>query len=101
MIEAAPSFVRRTLVAALPPPPQKVGALHVLRERLFGGSVSSILTLLAAALLAVVAWPTIRFLLVDAVWEGADRSACLMETAGRTVGACWPFVAAKFDQLMF
>jgi general L-amino acid transport system permease protein len=25
----------------------------------------------------------------------------LPETAGRDVGACWPFIAAKFDQLMY
>jgi general L-amino acid transport system permease protein len=39
--------------------------------------------------------------LVDAVWQGTDRTACLAETVGRDVGACWPFIAARFDQLMF
>jgi general L-amino acid transport system permease protein len=102
MDQAAPAgFVRRTMVAALPPPPRKIGAIRMLRERLFDGPFNSILTLLSLVLLAALAWPTFRFLLVDAVWEGADRTACLSETAGREVGACWPFIAAKFDQLMF
>jgi general L-amino acid transport system permease protein len=102
MALAAPAgFVRRTMVAALPPPPRKTGAVRLLRDRLFDGPFNSILTLLSLVLLAAVAWPTFRFLLVDAVWEGADRTACLSETAGREVGACWPFIAAKFDQLMF
>jgi general L-amino acid transport system permease protein len=102
MAQAAPaSFVRRTMVAALPPPQRKAGALRILRERLFDGPLNSILTVLSLALLAALAWPTIRFVLVDAVWEGADRRACLSETAGHEVGACWPFIAAKFDQLMF
>jgi general L-amino acid transport system permease protein len=102
MAQAAPaSFVRHTMVAALPPPPRKAGALRILRERLFDGPLNSILTVLSLALLAALAWPTIRFVLVDAVWEGADRTACLSESAGHEVGACWPFIAAKFDQLMF
>jgi general L-amino acid transport system permease protein len=102
MNEAAPaSFVRREMVAARPPPHAKTGAARVLRERLFNGPANAILTLAALALLAALVWPTIRFVLVDAVWEGSDRSACLMETTGREVGACWPFIAAKFDQLMF
>jgi general L-amino acid transport system permease protein len=102
MTQAAPAgFVRRTMVAALPPPPRKTGAVRMLRERLFDGPFNSLLTSLSLVLLAAVAWPTFRFLLVDAVWEGADRTACLSETAGREVGACWPFIAAKFDQLMF
>jgi general L-amino acid transport system permease protein len=102
MNEAAPaSFVRREMVAARPPPHAKTGALLVLRERLFNGPANAILTLAALAVLAALVWPTIRFVLVDAVWEGSDRSACLMETTGREVGACWPFIAAKFDQLMF
>jgi general L-amino acid transport system permease protein len=101
MSAAAPaSFVRREMAVAMPPR-RKAGGLGVLRERLFNGPLNSILTLLSLALVLALAWPTFRFLLIDAVWEGADRSACLTETAGREVGACWPFIAAKFDQLMF
>jgi general L-amino acid transport system permease protein len=46
-------------------------------------------------------WPAIRFLLIDAVWDGAGRADCLEETVGRPVGACWPFVAAKFRQFIY
>jgi general L-amino acid transport system permease protein len=35
------------------------------------------------------------------VWQGADRADCLPETVGRPVGACWPFIAAKFNQFMY
>jgi general L-amino acid transport system permease protein len=35
------------------------------------------------------------------VWDGASRVDCLPETAGHPVGACWPFIAAKFDQFMY
>ena len=46
-------------------------------------------------------WPTLRFLLIDAVWTGSSRDDCLPETVGRPVGACWPFIAAKFAQFMY
>ncbi len=42
-----------------------------------------------------------RFLLIDAVWNGSSRADCLPETAGREVGACWPFITAKFAQFMY
>jgi general L-amino acid transport system permease protein len=57
--------------------------------------------LLSAVILWLALVPTIRFLLVDAVWQGTDREGCLAATVGRTVGACWPFVAAKFNQFMY
>ena len=47
-----------------------------------------------------LAWPSVKFLLLDAVWTGSSRDACLPEIVGREVGACWPFVAAKFAQFM-
>jgi general L-amino acid transport system permease protein len=45
--------------------------------------------------------PAIKFLLVDAVWHGTDRNACLAENAGHVVGACWPYVQAKFSQFIY
>ena len=45
--------------------------------------------------------PLIRFLLIDAVWTGSDRNACLAENAGHPVGACWPYVEAKFTQFVY
>ena len=76
-------------------------ALGWIRGHLFNSIGNAILTVLGTAALAALAWPTLKFLLIDAVWRGASRSACLPETAGREVGACWPFIAAKFDQLMY
>ena len=45
--------------------------------------------------------PALKFLLVDAVWSGSDRNACLAENAGHPVGACWPFIQAKFSQFIY
>src|SRR5437588_2552387 len=52
-------------------------------------------------IIVLLGWPTVRFLLIDAVWDGASRVDCLAETIGREVGACWPFIKAKLPQLMY
>ena len=52
-------------------------------------------------LLWFIVVPALKFLLVDAVWTGKDRTACLAENAGHVVGACWPFVQAKFNQFIY
>jgi general L-amino acid transport system permease protein len=101
MTADAQAFVRREVIAPKAPPRLDTSLARRFRERLLDGPGNIALTLACVALLAALAWPTLRFMLVDAVWKGADRDACLAETAGREVGACWPFVAAKFDQLMF
>ena len=55
----------------------------------------------SALLLWFTVVPAVKFLLVDAVWTGTDRNACLAENAGHAVGACWPFVQAKFSQFIY
>src|SRR5262249_57039243 len=57
----------------------------------------------AAMIVIVVAlvWPTVNVLFIDAVWTGSSRVDCLSETVGREVGACWPFIKAKFTQFMY
>jgi general L-amino acid transport system permease protein len=100
-MDAQAAFVRQQLVAPLEPPRISTGVPGWMRQRLFDGISNSVLTVVSFAVLAAVLWPTFRFLLIDAVWNGASRVDCLPETAGRSVGACWPFIAAKFDQLMY
>jgi general L-amino acid transport system permease protein len=95
------TFVRRELIAPLPPPLATTGMLGFARQRLFGGALNTVLTLLSLLLLIVVLPPLLRFLIIDAVWDGASRVDCLPETVGHPVGACWPFVAAKFRQFMY
>jgi general L-amino acid transport system permease protein len=94
-------FVRGEMIAPAPPPRVKTGMLDLIRAHLFNSIGNAILTVLGAIGLAALAWPTLRFLLIDAVWHGSERIDCLPETVGHAVGACWPFIAAKFDQLMY
>jgi general L-amino acid transport system permease protein len=96
-----PAFVRRNMVAPMAPPRVVGGVLGWMHERLFSSVANALLTIISALLLVLLIWPTARFLLIDAVWVGSSRTDCLPETAGRAVGACWPFVAAKFAQFMY
>jgi general L-amino acid transport system permease protein len=97
---AGPSFVREQLVPERAAPVRTTGVLGFLRSRLFNSPANILLTLASMVLLWFTIVPAIRFLLVDAVWRGADRGACL-ESAGHAVGACWPYVQAKFTQFIY
>jgi general L-amino acid transport system permease protein len=98
---AAPTFVRQDLVPTRPAPVKTTGFVGFLRTRLFNSPTNILLTVVGALLIYVTVVPALRFLLVDAVWQGGDRNACLEQNAGHPVGACWPYIAAKFDQLMY
>jgi general L-amino acid transport system permease protein len=95
------AFVRQQLIAPLKPPRSVVGTPAWLGQKLFGSVLNAIVTLVSALIFAALVWPAIRFMLIDAVWQGTSRDDCLVETVGRPVGACWPFVAAKFAQFMY
>jgi len=94
------AYVRRELVPPMPPPPSVRGGIWT-RWNLFSGWLNTALTLSSALLIWLVCWPAVKFLLIDAVWDGASRTDCLDETLGREVGACWPFITAKFSQLIY
>ena len=94
-------FIRRALLEPEPPPLAGGDALTRGRARLFGGVFNTVLTIASAVVIAALLWPALKFLLIDAVWTGSSRVDCLPETVGREVGACWPFIKAKFVQFMY
>jgi general L-amino acid transport system permease protein len=98
---AASSFVRQELVPERPAPVKTTGFVGFLRTRLFNSPTNIMLTLGSVLLLWFTVIPVVKFLLIDAVWSGTDRNACLAENAGHTVGACWPYVQAKFSQFIY
>ncbi len=98
---ATPSFVREVLVPERNAPVKTTGFVGLLRTRLLSSPANILMTILGALLLWYTVVPAIRFLLIDAVWTGQDRNACLAENAGHAVGACWPFIEAKFTQFVY
>src|SRR5258708_32215773 len=98
---AASSFVRQELVPERPAPVKTTGFVGFLRTRLFNSPTNILLTMMGLSLLWFTVVPAVKFLVVDAVWRGSDRNACLAENAGHVAGACWPFVEAKFAQFIY
>jgi general L-amino acid transport system permease protein len=97
----ASAFVRQDLVPERPAPVKTTGFIGFLRTRLFNSPTNILITIVSALLLWFIVVPALKFLLVDAAWHGNDRNACLAENAGHPVGACWPFIEAKFTQFIY
>jgi general L-amino acid transport system permease protein len=98
---AASLFVRQELVPERPAPIKTTGFVGFLRTRLFNSPTNILLTIVSILLLWFTVIPALKFLLVDAVWSGTDRNACLAENAGHPVGACWPYIQAKISQFIY
>jgi len=98
---AAPSYVRQALVAERAAPVKTTGFVGFMRTQLFNSPTNILLTILGALLIWFTVIPSVRFLLIDAVWHGSDRNACLEANAGHPVGACWPYIEAKFIQFIY
>ncbi|MGB6253159.1 MAG: amino acid ABC transporter permease [Bradyrhizobium sp.] len=98
---ATSPFVRQELIPERAAPVKVTGVVGFLRTRLFNSPTNILLTIASALLLWFTIVPAVKFLLIDAVWSGKDRTACLAQNAGHTVGACWPFIQAKFAQFIY
>src|SRR5215470_14409955 len=89
-------YVRAAPGPVVPPPLATVGALGWIRANLFPSVGSGALTVLISLSLIWIALPLIDFLIVDAVWTGSDREACLASAERPVVGACWAYIADRF-----
>jgi general L-amino acid transport system permease protein len=95
------TFVRTAPAPVLPPPASVRSGAAWMRAHLFSTPFNSILTLVIVLLLAWIIPPLVRFLLVDAVWSGTDREACLASAAHPHVGACWAFVRERLAYFIY
>ncbi|QOG20361.1 MULTISPECIES: amino acid ABC transporter permease [Bradyrhizobium] len=95
------AYVRQDLLTERPAPVKTTGFIGLVRTRLLNSPTNILITIVSALLLWFTIVPSVRFLVVDAVWTGSDRAACLTENAGFAVGACWPYIQAKLPQLIY
>jgi general L-amino acid transport system permease protein len=95
------AFVRRAQIAPQPPPVAMTGALGWLRENLLSTPFNIALTIIVALLLFWAIPELVKFLLIDAVWSGADRDACREIVQHRAIGACWPFVWERLPYFIY
>ncbi len=89
------AFVRRAPVPHVALPMTRTGIVGWVRANLFSSLLNIVLTLVTILLLIWTVPPLVRFLLIDAVWSGAGREACLQTAGGNPVGACWAFVRER------
>ena len=94
-------FGRGVQLPAQPPPVRMTGAVGWLRANLLSTPFNTVLTVLTVALLAWVVPAVVDFLLIDAVWSGADRDACREVVQKREIGACWPFVWERLPYFIY
>ena len=73
-IPSSSGFVRGEMIAPAPPPRLRASVLGWIGGRLFNSVGNAVLTVSGIIGLAALAWPTFRFLVLDAVWRGADRT---------------------------
>jgi len=96
MEEQVFQYVSKDHKSALPPPPSETGAFGTVKRNLFSTPVDSVLSILAGFFIVWAVWNIFNWAVVDAVFSGSDREACLVEG-----GACWAFIGAKFGQFVY
>jgi general L-amino acid transport system permease protein len=95
------NYVRKENAEALPPPASLAGWQGWMRENLFSSPLNIAMTIISALLVYWIFAPLIGFTLVNAVWSGSDREACIITEARPVVGACWPFVFERFEYFVY
>ncbi len=91
------AFIRRETLPPRPAPHAAEGVVGWFRNRLFASPRDIAMTMIGFAAFVMIALPLFRFLVFDAVWTGTNRDACVAVSTG----ACWPFIAAKFNQFVY
>jgi general L-amino acid transport system permease protein len=101
-LDNAPNaFIRRETLEQQPAPLTVAGPVAWIRNKLFSGPLATILTLVSLYIVVVAVQDLVRFYILDAVWTGTNREACLAEKVGRPVGACWPYVADRIQYFIY
>jgi general L-amino acid transport system permease protein len=91
------AYVREATEPADPPPTLSGSALVWMRQNLFSSLGSTLVTFAFVALGAYLLPPLVEWATTRAIWAAADGAACREHQDG----ACWAFIAAKWDYLRF
>jgi general L-amino acid transport system permease protein len=95
------AYVAPAPIAPAPPPRVATGAIGWLRTNLLSSPLNIALTILSVLLILWWVPPMVKFLLLDAVWTGIDRQACLARPEQPVIGACWAFVAERLNFFVY
>lgn len=90
------AYVVTTREPDLPPPVATGGALGWLRANLFASPVGALTTLLLIYVIWRIVAEAFDWAVVEAVWDARSADDCKA-----TEGACWGFIASRFDQVVY
>jgi len=95
------AYLREAPAERLAPPPMPGGIFGWLRTNLLSSPTNVVLTLICVIGIVWAVPPLVRFFLVDAVWSGTDREACLAGPDLMQPGACWAFIRVWFSYFVY
>ncbi len=95
-------YVRDTMIPEQTPPMTQIGAVKWMRENLFDGWLSTVLTVLS---LLAVGWIVVELgpWLSRSIWSAGSLTECrrIWAEAGVPAGACWGVINDRLNQLLF
>lgn len=99
-------YVRSDLIPARQAPSRDYGKINWMRQNLLRTPVDAFMTVAALTLIIWFAPAIVRWLFIDAIWVGTDRTYCATAAQGGLQpdgwsGACWAFVRDRFQQFIF
>ena len=96
------AYVRDTMLPEQAPPVSQIGVVKWLRENLFNGVISTVLTVLSV--LAII-WMVAEIgpWLSRSVWNAGSLRECreIWAEAGVPAGACWGVINDRLNQLLY
>ena len=95
------AYLREVPAEKLAPPAVQGGIFGWMRANLLSSPTNIALTLICVVFIVWALPPLVRFFLIDAVWSGTDREACLAPSAETQPGACWAFVRVWFSYFVY
>ena len=101
MLVTQEPYLRQTQVEPEPPPVLVSGPIAWIRAHLLSSPLNIAMTVVTLYLSYLIFAPLIKFALIDAVWTGQDREACIAAPGGGEVGACWAYVRAKLSYFTY
>ncbi|MCA0404624.1 MAG: amino acid ABC transporter permease [Proteobacteria bacterium] len=93
-------YIQKEPIARLPAPSSLVGPLAWARANLFSSPANAVLSIVTLVVAVWCTWKALDFLVLSAVFSGADREACLAKN-GVEPGACWAFVRDRFSFFIY
>jgi len=101
MANADMFHIRTEEAPVMPAPVSTTGVIGWLRQNLFSSIGNTILTVIGILIAYWIIAPFVQFAIIDAVWTGSDRTACLPEEGAGHAGACWAYVKAYLPQFIY